>query len=167
MPSNLAPVYLDDARVQLQGDPRPAVAKIVAASGKPAPSDSRIVRVSAPGVTEGDTLQLEDVIERAEQGAPVYLRVVPGGETGEAEVGFSQDESTGVGNRPAIPNETFGAGRTGIAGQGATSSPGDLPADKQAKSDFQRRGERPQRSREGAGSRPSSNVGPDAASDAD
>lgn len=174
MPTNLAPVYLDDARVLLHGDARPKVAAIVAASGRPAPSEMHVVRVNAPGETQGDALSFEDVIERAEQGPPVYLRLVARGEETETQAEFGKDESRGVGT-----TESFGAARTGIAGQGAKTSTTPLPADKQAKSDVNtnegnamrdqstdnagrpqaHRGERPQRSREGAR--------PEAASDAD
>jgi hypothetical protein len=166
MPTNLAPVYLDDARVQLQGDPKPRVSKIVAAGGKAVDGDLVVVRLRDQGDAKGSPIQLEDVIDRAQQDGPVYLRCVPGSQSGES---FAADESTGVGGsvtqieagglgqgdrfdpessignrvRPgtgstrkqAARPPQFGAAKRGIAGQGAKDSPGEVPPDKQAKSD--------------------------------
>lgn len=132
MPTNLAPVYLDDARVQLQGDPKPRVSTIVAAGGKAADGDLVVVRLRSQGDAQGSPMQLEDVIDRAKQTEPVYLRCIPGNDT---EAGFAADESTGVGGTVIQTSPQFGAARRGIAGQGAKDSPGDVPADKQAKSD--------------------------------
>src|SRR5688572_12309161 len=103
MPTELAPVYLDDARVKLQGDPKPKVSTIVAAGGK---RGSRVVRLRSPTDQDGESVGPEQVIDRASEAGPIYLRVV--GE--EAEASFAADESSGV---------QFGAARRGIAGQGA------------------------------------------------
>lgn len=166
MPTNLAPVYLDDARVQLQGDPKPRVSKIVAAGGKSFDEDVVVVRLREQGDAKGSPVRLEDVIDRAHQDGPVYLRCVP---NGPSEASFAADESTGVGGsvtqieagglgqgdrfdpdssignrvRPGTGSTRkqqasapqFGAAKRGIAGQGAKDSPGDVPPDKQAKSD--------------------------------
>ncbi len=130
--SDLAPVYLDDSRVKLQGDPKPNVASIVKAGGK---RGVRVVRLDSPTDEGGVDVGLDQVIDRASESGPVYLRVVEGG---EAKAGLREDESSGVG---AQPQQQFGAARTGIAGQGATgekegSGSDALALDKQAKSDF-------------------------------
>lgn len=119
MPTNLAPIFLDDARVQLQGDPKPRVSKIVALGGKATDGDLVVVRLRSQGDAKGSPIKLEDVIDRAQQTDAVYLRCVPSNEA----------------SRPQAKTPQFGAARRGIAGQGATDSPGDVPADKQAKSD--------------------------------
>lgn len=164
MPTNLVPVYLDDARVQLQGDPKPRVSKIIAAGGKAVDEDVVVVRLREQSDAKGSPVRLEDVIDRAHQDGPVYLRCVPN----SPEASFAADESTGVGGtvtqieagglgqgdrfdpqssignrvrpgtgstRKQVRPPQFGAATRGIAGQGATDSPGDVPADKQAKSD--------------------------------
>lgn len=152
MATNLAPVYLDDARVQLQGDPRPKVAKIVAAGGKVVGDDVEVVRLRDPADERGTPLRLEDVIDRAGQPGPVYLRCRTAPAQGKPNL--AADESSGPGatrsrpHRPAAAGVAFGAARPGMAGQGATGSPGDLPADKRAKSDFQP-GDRPGRPQRG------------------
>lgn len=75
MAANLAPVFLDDTRVQLQGDPKPQVSKIVVAGGLQ-PDAVQVVRLRSQSDTEGRPLSLEDVIDRtAQSAAPVYLRV--------------------------------------------------------------------------------------------
>lgn len=127
MPTNLAPVYLDDARVQLQGDPRPRVSKIVAAGGKAVGDDLVVMRLRGQDDTKGSPIQLEDVIDRSGQTEPVYLRSAPSA----AEARSPADESS----REEGSQLQFGAARRGIAGQGAKDSPGDVPAHKQAKSD--------------------------------
>ena len=139
MPSELAPVYLDDNRVKLQGDPRPKVSAIVAAGGKQA---SQVVRLRSPNDESGEAVGLEAVIDRASEAGPVYLRCVEGG---EMQASFVNDESSGIGQAQ------FGAARPGMAGQGATGeADAALPADKQAKSDFTGAGGRDLHSRNGA-----------------
>lgn len=135
MATGLAPVYLDDARVQLQGDPRPKVSKIVAAGGKSA-GHVRIVRLASLADEQGEPVQFDDVIDRSQQQAPVYLRSIVEETTPAtgASKPFKADETTGVGRVRA--GTAFGAARPGMAGKGAQGSPGRLPLDKQAKSDF-------------------------------
>lgn len=88
MASNLAPVYLDDARVTLQGDPRPQVAKILQAGGRAAGPSVQVVRLREAAGADGHPLGLEDVIDREKAITPVYLRVLPGPDkTGPDPVG--------------------------------------------------------------------------------
>lgn len=79
MASNLAPVYLDDTRVTLQGDPRPQVAKILQASGKRAAEGALVVRLREASGADGHPVALSEVIDREAATTPVYLRVVPKG----------------------------------------------------------------------------------------
>lgn len=136
MASQLAPVYLDDTRVFLQGDPAPAVAKVLAAGGK---AGAQVQREGREG-----PLQPDEVLDRS--GAePIRLRVLDRGEGSLKE--FAADESTGAGaSDPPQPStsQQFGAGRPGMAGSGATgalqsgrapTTPDSKPGT-QAKSDF-------------------------------
>lgn len=82
MAANLAPVYLDDARVTLQGDPRPQVSKILQAGGKPSADGVLVVRLREASGADGQPLALHDVIDREEAVTPVYLRVVQTDQTG-------------------------------------------------------------------------------------
>lgn len=77
MASNLPPVFLDEQRVSLQGDPRPAVAKILEAVGK-SPEEVEVVRVRAQGANHAHPLRLWDVIDRTrEDGSGIHLKSVP------------------------------------------------------------------------------------------
>ena len=76
MAANLAPVYLDNERVTLQGDPKPKVAKIVEAGGR-RPDKVQVVRLKSQTDFEGKPVRLEDVIDRTLQSNnPVYLKCV-------------------------------------------------------------------------------------------
>jgi hypothetical protein len=73
----LATVYLDDEAVGLMGDPRPLVAKVVAAAGKD-PLSVRVLRAASPDDRAGTPVYLEDVIDRtAEPAKPIYLTSRP------------------------------------------------------------------------------------------
>lgn len=163
MANELAPVYLDDARVQLQGDPRPKVSKIVTAGGKHT-THLRVVRLASLADETGEVLQLDDVIDRSQQRSPVYLRCIGEDEaTGTAKPqSFQADERTGMGASDPLGNvqqgshgvgrqapddlassstgqrpiAQFGAARTGMAGQGAQGTRGKVPVDKQTLSDY-------------------------------
>jgi hypothetical protein len=76
MADNLAPVYLDDARVTLQGDPRPKVAKILQAGGKSSAEGVVVVRLREAAGADGQPIALDEVVDREEAATPVYLRVV-------------------------------------------------------------------------------------------
>lgn len=73
----LSTVYLDHERIGLMGDPRPFVAKIVAAAGRPI--DVQVMRTRAPDDMRGVPLQLDDIIDRtADPAKPIYLMSKPG-----------------------------------------------------------------------------------------
>lgn len=73
----LSSVYLGRERVTLLGDPRPAVSKILAASGTD-PEGLQVRRVQAPEDEEGQVLPLDKVIDRtAQPTVPVYLVIAP------------------------------------------------------------------------------------------
>ena len=76
MASPLAPVYLDDARVTLQGDPRPQVAKILQAGGRAATDGLQVVRLREAAGADGHPVGLADVIDREKAITPVYLRIL-------------------------------------------------------------------------------------------
>jgi len=138
MSSELAPVYLDDTRVRLQGDPSPKVEKVLAAAGK---RGCRVRRVDAE-----EPLRADEVLDRVGGGEIrlVVLDPVPVGEPALPSDGtaFAADESSGVG---AVGDpQQFGAARPGMAGTGAQGSlqRGEEPTTPasplgtQAKSDF-------------------------------
>lgn len=82
MAANLAPVFLDDARVSLQGDPRPNVKKIVIAVGKN-PDECVVYQLRSQTDMQGREMNLDEVIDRTLQvDAPVYLRCETGSEPG-------------------------------------------------------------------------------------
>jgi hypothetical protein len=90
MPADLAPVYLDDTRVTLQGDPRPKVAKILQAGGRPPDATVRLDARTGPGRPIG----ADEVIDRT--GTPsraIHLR------TGKA----AGDEGLSVGTDQGAP----------------------------------------------------------------
>src|SRR5687767_6092309 len=95
MASSLAPVYLDDARVALQGDPRPQVAKILQASGREAPEGALVLRLREASGADGQPVGLGDVIDREKATSPVYLRVVEG-EAGIRTQETSSEEGAGL-----------------------------------------------------------------------
>jgi hypothetical protein len=107
MPPTLAPVYLDNQPVSLMGDPRPHVAKVVAAMGKH-PERFDVRRLDSP-TDSGNVVDLEDVIDRTtEPTKAIYLTTVEKG--GDLEA--SDYES-------AQPSPTASpAGATGVSGQG-------------------------------------------------
>jgi hypothetical protein len=70
--SNLVPVYLDNQRVVLSGDPKPRVAKILVTGGKP--ESQPVVRLRSPGDIKGQALRPSDVIDRTHETNPVYLK---------------------------------------------------------------------------------------------
>jgi hypothetical protein len=112
MASNLAPVYLDDARVTLQGDPRPQVSKILEAGGRALGPSFQVVRLREAAGADGHPIGLDDVIDREKAITPVYLRVLPvPGATGSVAVGRKD---------------------------GATSAPGDITRGTEAVSPSQR-----------------------------
>jgi hypothetical protein len=72
----LAPVYLDNQPVSLMGDPRPRVAKVVAASGRPAGSYD-VVLLEDEADRSGVLVGLEDVLDRTQEPTrPIYLTCV-------------------------------------------------------------------------------------------
>ena len=90
MAANLAPVFVNDNRVTLAGDPKPKVEKIVNAVGKN-PQSVEIVRLRNQGDYEGKPLRLDEFIDRTVKSSdPVYLRCyekgakTKGGETATA-----------------------------------------------------------------------------------
>ncbi len=102
MVAQLAPVYLDDNRVTLQGDPKPKVSKILLAGGKEG-TDFEVVRLRSQDDNEGTTVGADEVIDRtAQSDYPVYLRSREGGE---------RDAGSERGT------EQFGAGREGQSSQ--------------------------------------------------
>lgn len=131
MAANLAPVFLDDARVSLQGDPRPNVKKIVIAVGK-SPDDCTVYQLSSQGDTAGRQLGMDEVIDRTLQvDAPVYLRCETQSEPGtrpsrsrkpgsSSTPASSSTESSSAPPAPApsAPEPTPGGGTTPSPPQG-------------------------------------------------
>lgn len=76
MAISLAPIYLDDKRVSLQGEPKPKVFKILEADGRRA-ENFQVVQLVAQGGEQKRVLRPDDVIDRtqhADQG--VYLKCI-------------------------------------------------------------------------------------------
>lgn len=99
--SALSTVYLDSRRIGLMGDPRPAVAKIIAVGGR-VPADVRVVRSTSPDGT-GTPVHLEDIVDRtADPTAAIYLTCVPRGER-DATPGAAPPDAWPVPLGPAPP----------------------------------------------------------------
>jgi len=71
--TGIFPVFVDDARVRLQGEARPRVDRIVKASGHRLERVRRVMRLRQAGDHEGVPVRLEETVDRAR--GPVYLRV--------------------------------------------------------------------------------------------
>ncbi len=79
MAATLAPIYVNDERVALQGNPKPAVSAIVTAWGK-RPQPVEVVRLRSRTDSQGQRLRSAEVIDRTATAEPVYLRCTePGG----------------------------------------------------------------------------------------
>lgn len=75
-PSALSTVYFDKQRIGLMGDPRPAVAKVVAAAGH-SPEAVQVVRSRSPD-SAGTPVRLDDVVDRtADPTKAIYLSAKP------------------------------------------------------------------------------------------
>lgn len=75
-PATLSTVYLDNQRIGLMGDPRPPVAKIVAAAGQ-APDAVHVLRSRSPD-SAGTPVRLDDVVDRtADPTKAIYLTCRP------------------------------------------------------------------------------------------
>ncbi|MEK6976235.1 MAG: hypothetical protein AABY18_07825 [Candidatus Thermoplasmatota archaeon] len=81
----LSTIYLDNERISLMGDPRPVVAKILAAGGRT--PDSVIVERNASSTpSRGTPLGLADVVDRtAEPTKAIYLTCKPKARTAESQ----------------------------------------------------------------------------------
>ena len=130
MASNLAPVYLDDARVTLQGDPRPQVSKILQAGGHPAGQEFLVVRLREAAGADGHPIGLQDVIDREKAITPVYLRILK--EAGKAGPGRSARPAPRD-NAPSAPGD-IGRGTETVSP--ATPAAGDVSARKDAPQRF-------------------------------
>ncbi|MBI2077961.1 MAG: hypothetical protein HYT80_06265 [Euryarchaeota archaeon] len=73
--AELAPVYVNDARVNLQGEPRPKVSRIVRAAGQQ-PDRVQVRRLRDKTDNEGQPLRLEDFIDRTADTNAVFLRCI-------------------------------------------------------------------------------------------
>lgn len=102
MAADLAPVYLDDTRVTLQGDPRPKVAKILQAGGRP--TDARVVLQGAAG--QPRALGPDEVIDRTVgPSQPVHLRT---SQTAFAPAPANDEGVGGVGGQGSFQGATPG-----------------------------------------------------------
>ncbi|MFA5945005.1 MAG: hypothetical protein WC876_11140 [Candidatus Thermoplasmatota archaeon] len=124
MAANLAPIFVNNERVTLQGEPRPAVAKIVAASGKSA-EKVQVVRLKRQTDSNGRPMQLDDVIDRTQQAdSPVYLKFLePEGAVGTTPE-WKDPASTVSATEPNEGKSPFGSSAQadqGAAGYGKTT----------------------------------------------
>src|SRR5688572_5397401 len=116
MAQTLAPIYLDNDRVRLQGDPRPTVSKILNAGGKK-PDEFRVVRLKDKNEEAGETLAPQDVIDRTSAGQDVYLKCITKG----GPKGTAKGAGSNAGMEGQWPSSGQGESRAGQGGQ-----PGDV-----------------------------------------
>jgi hypothetical protein len=151
MASNLAPVYLDDARVTLQGDPRPQVSKILQAGGHPAGQGVVVVRLREAAGADGHPIALDDVIDREKAITPVYLRVL----TGAAKTGPAGGPSAKAPGDIARGTEAISPSPTASGEATARKGASQRFAESQSFADPAHKGGSP---RQAQGSRPSREV---------
>ncbi len=115
MATNLAPVYVNDSRVTLQGDPKPQVSKIMEACGKAADTFD-VVRLRKQNDSQGTTCMPEDVIDRTAQvNEPVYLKCID----------RDAPKTAGIGRKEQMPSGKF-TGKTADAQDKQQSFKGTL-----------------------------------------
>lgn len=87
--TELAPIFVNNERVRVQGDPSPKVSKIIVNCGKE-PGQVEVFRLTSQQDMYGKRLSSDEFIDRAAEVNPVYLRLLErqGG-------GGSQAESVG------------------------------------------------------------------------
>lgn len=81
MAEPLAAIYVNQAHVRLQGDPRPQVTKVVKAAGME-PRTVKVFRLQTQADAEGKALRLEEFIDRTTETNPVYLKITSKQEPG-------------------------------------------------------------------------------------
>lgn len=73
----LATIYLDQARIDLMGDPRPHVFKVVIAAGKD-PETLQVLRAAVPNDAHAVPVHAEEILDRtADPAQPIYLTSRP------------------------------------------------------------------------------------------
>lgn len=75
MTAELVPIFVNNERVRVQGDPNPKVSKIVVNCGKE-PGQVEIFRLTSQQDMYGKRLAGNDFIDRAAEVNPVYLRML-------------------------------------------------------------------------------------------
>ncbi|HUR62226.1 MAG TPA: hypothetical protein VM286_07690 [Candidatus Thermoplasmatota archaeon] len=133
-PPTLAPIYLDNQPVSLLGDPRPQVAKVVAAMGKH-PERFDVRRLDSPAGS-GLLVDLEDILDRtAEPTKPIYLTTIEK-ETGLEDPGEGAAEVAGPGTAPSTLPGVSGQGNSAGSAQSAYSRTGTDTAEPGMVGDF-------------------------------
>lgn len=135
----LAPLFVNDARVRVQGDPKPMVAKIVRAAGKD-PQDVQVYRLETAQDPTGNRIGVEDIIDRTADPNPVFLRCLERPSTADPGV------ATGP-SGPAPPKETSGGERRPKPLPTGGPSP-PMPGPHAAAPSEHRRGQPPSKSEE-------------------
>lgn len=126
MAENLVPVYVNDARVRLEGDPKPQVSKIVKIAGKK-PEGVQVFRLENQQDRMGRPLRLEDIIDRTVEENPVYLRLFDQEkgqgqpQTGTAPAGGARTPDMPPGERHGTPTPSPGSTPT----SGGPTPPGE------------------------------------------
>lgn len=115
----LAPIYLDNEPVGLQGDPKPMISKILAASGKKAET-FEVRRLLNQSDLEGKPCRPEDIIDRTAQATtPIYLKSVD--KKGQAPQWTGKPSNTtpvGQSNLPGAKSSVGQSSKSESVGQG-------------------------------------------------
>lgn len=75
MAENLQPVYVNNERIRLEGDPKPNVAKVIECCGKQA-ARVEVFRLANRQDQYGQKLTVEDIIDRTIEADPVFLKLL-------------------------------------------------------------------------------------------
>lgn len=118
MTEKLAPIFVNDTRVRVAGDPKPPVSKVVQACGMH-PQAVDVYRLDSPKEPRGRKLDLEEIIDRTAHPNPIYLELfereeesghstageaVEGGTT-RSRIPVGEEEPRPKGPSPTQPSE--------------------------------------------------------------
>lgn len=109
---NLKPVYLDNEKVSLMGDPKPQVSKVITASGK-IPKNFEVKLLASETDTVGKAVQMDFTLDRTgESTQPIWLTSSAKGAEGDNVTATDADE----GSDAAKADKDSGAGPSWPAG---------------------------------------------------
>ena len=112
MAAQLAPVYVNDTRVTLQGDPNPQVSKIVTCWGKSPEAIKEIYWLQSQSDPKGRRLKFQETIDRTASGeAPVFLRCIEKAGPASEHTGSGGSSGGVPGSNPSNPTTSMSSAK--------------------------------------------------------